>query len=441
MEPTRLGRLAVNYGFVTEDDLRRCVELQRTTDPPRYLGEVLLDEGLLKEETLERLLAAQRRKMEVGGNGGHTRGHKEIADRVSKAPLDDVLKLAVELNAQELHLVTGSRALLRRYGSMVELSPTVLDDARLRGLLDAAFDDAARDELARVRSVTTVHAVPDVARFRVTAFRHRGGTTATFTRIPDVLPDRETLELPEIVDAIPAIRQGLVLITGPRASGKTTTLASIVQAINASRRCHVVTIERPIEYVFENDRSLISQREVGVHTGSFAQALRSSLREDPDVIVVGDLSDPERIMTALTAAETGHLVLGTLQTADAQRTLLRILDAYSGERRDQVRGMLAAMLRVIISQDLVPSVGRDRVHLASEVLTNTAAVSNMIREDRIYQVPQVMQTSRRQGMHLLDGSLARLVEQGKVAVGEAAARAVAPDDILALPAPKGRKSS
>jgi len=275
-----------------------------------------------------------------------------------------------------------------------------------------------------------------VGRFRVTAFRHLGGLTATFTRVPHALPGRETLGLPPIVDAIPAIRQGLVLVTGPRASGKTTTLATIVEAINATRRCHVITIERPIEYVFENDRSLISQREVGVHTDGFAQALRSSLREDPDVIVVGDLSDPERIMTALTAAETGHLVLGTLQTADAHRTLLRILDAYSGQRRDQVRGMLAAMLRVIISQQLVPTVGRDGLVLASEVLTNTAAVANMIREDRLHQIPQVMQTSRRQGMHLLDDSLARLVEAGRVAVGEAAARAVTPERILSLPPAK-----
>jgi twitching motility protein PilT len=429
MDAPRLGELARTYGFLSEDQLHRVLALQAREGTP--LGEILVREGYVPETRLRRLLLAQRQLVGLDEVSGSL-DPAEVAQRLEGASLEDFLGVQRELGAQELHLVAGTPAMVRLNGDLIDLTPAPLGSDECRALLDAVLDDATRAALGDGQEVDFVHARQAGGRFRVCVYQQSKGLAGIFRLIPETVPDYEELGLPAVLARVPRLRQGLVLITGPRASGKTTTLAALVERINNTRRRHVITLERPIEYVFESKSALIAQREVGRDVADFQGGLRSCLREDPDVIVIGELDDPERIATSLTAAETGHLVLGTLQTATAQRTLLRILDAYSGRRRNQVRGMLASLLRLVVCQQLVPGSEGGRLHLAKEVLVVNPAVAAMIREDRVHQIEQVMQTSREEGMLLLDDSLAELVREGRINIGEALARATEPKKVLAL---------
>jgi twitching motility protein PilT len=233
----------------------------------------------------------------------------------------------------------------------------------------------------------------------------------------------ETLGLPGVVRQFLDLSRGLILVTGPAGSGKSTTLAALIDLLNKSQRLHIITIEDPIEVIHQSDRSLISQRQVPDHSRSFASALRAALREDPDVIVVGELRDPETVSTAITAAETGHLIFGTLHTHNAYRTILRILDQFPAQKRAHIRTLLAGVLRGVISQQLVPNIdGRGR-SLACEILVANSAISNLIRDDRVWQIPMVMQTGKRFGMRLMDDSLLELVQRRKISLEEALQRA------------------
>mgnify|MGYP002400826089 CR=1 FL=1 len=448
MENELLGQMAVHYGLVTAEQLDHCLEVQATQDPPRFLGEVLVEEGLVSRGALERLLTSQRRQegtegVQGGASGPGTQGgasgpgsagihfpHKAIAERAERADLNELLKIQVELGATDLHLASGARATARVNGRLASLAPQVLTAERCQELLRSAFTTGQLATLERERSALVHLSREGVGRFRVGAFLQTRGPALAIRRIPERVPELEWLGLPPIVKQIPKLHQGLVLVTGPRGSGKTTTLAAAIELINQTRRCHVVTLERPVEYVIPGRCSLISQREVGLHVPSYAEGLRSLLRESPDVIVLAEMVTPEQIMAALTAAETGHLVMGTLHTSGAYRTVLRVLDAYAGHKRTMVRSMLANVLRLVISQQLLTSREGDRLHLAAEVMVATTAVSNMIREDRVHQLPQAMQTSRKEGMVLMDQALARLVREKKVAVADAVARAQEPAQVL-----------
>jgi twitching motility protein PilT len=431
VEGTYLGQLAIAYKLLSEDQLEHCLELQERTDPPAYLGEVIVGEGYLSPKALERLLTTQKRRQEEE----HTQPHasrKALADRVVGAELSELLSLQVELGASDLFLGANKRPQVRLHGRLSLLAPRPLTIGRCNQLLNQALNETQRAQFEEKRSLVFLHEVPAVGRFRVACFHQRYGPSAVFSHIADTLPDTEWLGLPSIVRQVPRLRKGLVLVTGAAGSGKTTTLATMIAEINRSRRCHVVTLEQPIEYVFNSGTSIISQREIGPHASDFSAGLRAALRADPDVVVVGELTDPERIMTALTAAETGHLVLGTLHTTSAYRTIVRVLDAYSGRRRQLARNMLANLLRLVICQQLIPSREGDRLHLAAEVLVPNAAVANMIREDRIHQIPQVMQTSREEGMVLMDDSLIALARDRRIDVTEAVARAYDRKKILEL---------
>ncbi len=422
-----LGRMAVEYGLVTEDQLQLALAVQRRAQPHPSLGDVLVQERLLSRPVVDRLLGAQRRLRGLHGDAPGLSAD-EIARRIAGADIGELLRLQRELGAMELHLVSGAPPFVRANGSLIDLSPQPLEPEACRRLLTPVLGPSQREALDRDRSL--VAAVErDGARFRASLFHQARGLTGVFRLIADAPPALDTLGLPDTVERIPQLHQGLVLVTGPRGSGKTTTLAALIARMNAGRRRHIVTIEQPIEYVFESDHCLISQREVGVDVADYATALRSSLREDPDVIVVSELGEPERVATALTAAETGHLVLGTLHSPNAYRTILRVLDAYTGRQRSMVRGMLAAMLRMVVSQQLLPDVHHRRLHLAAEVLTVNHAVAAMIREDRVHQIPQVMRTGREEGMQLMDDALIALVREGKVAFEEALDRAEEPDEL------------
>jgi twitching motility protein PilT len=426
MDPNRLGALALAHGLIEEAELERCLAVQEKTSPPRYLGQVLVDEGVLKPSALQHLLTAQHRVQEAPEFSS-----KEIADRLAAAPLEDYLRVQAELGAQELHLAVGQRPLMRRNGRLRALSPAPLSVEECRRLLLSFLDERRFEQFVAQHSLDTVHTLPKAGRYRVHLFMQSRGPAGVFCRLPDALPSADALDLPAIVQEVPRLANGLVLVTGPGASGKTLTLAMLVDLINQSRPRHVVTLEQPVEFLHESRKGLISQREVGTHVTGWREALKTALREDPDVIVVADLDGAERIATALTAAETGQLVIGSLRTPNAQATLMRIVEAYAGARRQMVRAMLAALLRFSLSQQLVPSLDGERLHLAVEVLRNTPAVATMIREGRLHQLPDAIQTGRDLGMISMDASLEALVAAGKVSLGEAVARAVDPARLIA----------
>lgn len=432
MDKSYLGQIALDYGLLTEEQLERCLAIHESADPPVYLGEVMVQEGFLKEETLQRLLTAQRKQLDLDATKAHLQ-KTEIARRLDNADLDDFLMVCRELEVSELHFSSGCRPFVRLRNSLVELQPRALDPLFCRDAILYIMPTEERARFAETGSIDFLYKSEAAGSFMVNAYRHHRGYGAVLRAIAFTPPNREALKLPDIVEDIARYRRGLVLVTGPNGSGKSTTLASIIELINDSRRSHIITIEKPIERLFESRASLITQREVGVHVSSTREALECCLREDPDIILIGDLDNPEQIPLALTAAETGHLVLGAMRTPTSHGTITRLLSAYEGRRQQQIRAMLASLLRVIISQRLIPGPDHSELHLAAEVLINTPAVSNLIREDKTHQIRQVIQTSRNEGMSLLDDVLLDLLERGKITIGQALSHAVERQRFINLP--------
>jgi twitching motility protein PilT len=431
MQPLLLGQLLVNFGILTEAQLKGALETQRRGVPRKRLGEILEAQGLVDEKSLRGILSVQKRKLDVAqaAVGAVT----TIADRLSGRPLADYLDVARELNASDLHLSPGVKPIVRVDGVLrsLEVPPLSAEECE-KLLLDAVPEDEHR-QFETQQSLDTAVTDPDAGRFRLHLFNHGGGVSGVLRAIPDKAWEWSAIGLPAHLQSVCRLDQGLVLITGAVGSGKSTTLAALLQTINRTRAVHVITIEDPIEVRFEPLKALFSQREVGVHTRGFGSALRAALREDPDVIVIGEMRDRETTSIALTAAETGHLVFATTHTSSADRTIHRILDQFPPHQRDHARSLLANVLRTIVCQQLVPaSDGGGRV-LATEILQVNPAVANLIREDRMFQIPALMQMGRREGMGLMDESLAALVRASRISLDEARARAAEPDR-LAVPA-------
>lgn len=427
-----LGQLALEYGYLSQEELDYCLDLQRRSQPRPLIGEVLVESGYLEESALETLLAAQRRQMNVAEVSRTRAKRTRLLRSLKNAKLIDYLKALAELDASELQLSSESRPFVRLSGNIINLSPNPIDHERCEQLLFSMVDLIQIEQFQKEHTLSFILPLQGLGRFVVNYYHHRRGYGAVFRRVPEKIPQRDSLGLPPIIDEIPSYRQGLILLTGPHSSGKTTTLATIIEGINVSRRRHIITLEKPIEYVFQSKGSLIVQREIGRHVPDFSSALRNCLREDPDVIVLGDISEPEHIRMALTAAETGHLVLGVLRSPTTYQALLRMIESCAGRIRANIRNMLASFLKMVICQQLVPSVDRSRLHLAVEILKVNAAVQNHIREDRFHQIPQVMQTSRNEGMILMDDALMNLVEQDIIPIGEAVARADDPQRFITL---------
>lgn len=340
------------------------------------------------------------------------------------AHIDEYLRYGQEADASDLHLSIGTVPTWRRFGHLGPIWPRAvpLTAADTERLARAFLNDA---QVARVEGAGDVDFAYTSAlgRFRVSVVRHRLGWDLVFRIINTRLRSMADLGLPGSLKRLTKYHNGLVLVTGAVGSGKSTTLAAMVDQINGDRHDHIITLEDPIEYVIAPRSCHVTQREVHTHTRSFATALRGALREDPDVIMVGEMRDLETISLAITASETGHLVLGTLHTGNAARTLDRVLDVFPVDQREQIRVMVSESLRGIVSQQLVPRAdGRGRA-LALEVLTNTPAVGNCIRESKTFMLPGIIQTGRKQGMKLMDDSLAELALAGTVTAEEALARA------------------
>jgi twitching motility protein PilT len=330
------------------------------------------------------------------------------------AELDKLFKLMVNQNASDLHMSAEAAPYLRIHGEMVQVQHPPLDNDAVQALVFEILNEKQKRQFIENWELDCSYSLPGVGRFRVNVFMQRRGLGAVFRVIPEKLRSALDLGLPKSVMDVANVDRGLVLVTGPTGSGKSTTLATILHEINCNQNSHIITIEDPIEFVHENRKSLVNQREVSSHTKSFANALRAALREDPDIILVGELRDLETMQLAMTAAETGHLVFGTLHTNNAAKTVDRIIDVFPEAQQSQIRVMLAESLRGVVAQTLFPRFDIAGRIPAFEVLVNVPAVANLIREGKTFQIPSVMQTQMSAGMLTFEQSLAFLVREGKV---------------------------
>ncbi len=336
-----------------------------------------------------------------------------------------LLDFAIKKNATDLHLIVDSAPILRVDDKLVEIKDIApFDTASMRAALDGFFSEDGAAELKELKEVDFSFGHGE-CRFRANLYYQKGELAASFRLIPNKVRTFEELGLPAIIERFVQSSQGFVIVTGPAGHGKSTTLAAMVDSINKNRREHIITIEDPIEYVFEHNKSIISQREIGIDTNSFGKALRSALREDPDVILVGEMRDLETVEAALNLAETGHLVLTTLHTNSSAQTADRIISMFPSHQQDQVRSQLANVLLGVVSQRLLPKVSGGRV-LATEIMVVDSAIRNLIREGKIHQIPNVIQTSSSSGMISLDKVLAELVSKGEVSVDDAMSWAIDP---------------
>jgi twitching motility protein PilT len=357
----------------------------------------------------------------------------ELSERTSAAPLsvDALLEQAVGLDASDLHLTVGVPPVVRRRGHIELLHEfPQLDPDMMRQLIYRITTTEQQKHLELGRQLDFAYGIRGLARFRVNAYYQRNSLAAAFRTIPTKIKSLEELGLPASLHELAKNPRGLVLVTGPTGSGKSTTLASLVDEINRTRTDHIITIEDPIEFLHDHKRCIVNQREIGEDATGFADALRGALRQDPDVILLGEMRDLETISTALTAAETGHLVFGTLHTQSAPSTIDRIIDVFSAEQQGQVRMQLANTLQGIVTQTLVPTLdGKGRAP-ALEILFLDDAIRNLIRQGKIEQVYSYMQTGSRRGMQTMEQSLADLVQNNLITVNEAVGRSTRPEALM-----------
>jgi twitching motility protein PilT len=345
----------------------------------------------------------------------------------------DLLSEVIERKASDLHISAGARPMIRQRGRLVALEDyPVLDSTTTRELIYAILGNDQRQRLETDWQIDFAYSVPGLGRFRVNAYFQRSAIGAAFRLIPVEIKSVEELGLPAIVHELAKKPRGFILVTGPTGSGKSTSLAAIIDEINRTREEHILTIEDPIEFLHRHKKCLVNQRELGADAQSFGLALKAALRQDPDVILVGEMRDLDTISTALTAAETGHLVFATLHTQDASQTIDRIIDVFPPSQQGQVRVQLSVALQGIVTQQLIPTAdGAGRV-AACEVLVPTSAIRNLIREGKTHQIPSVLQTSSQAGMQTMDAALATLVRAGKISLTTAESRSSTPDELRRL---------
>ncbi|WP_449537139.1 type IV pilus twitching motility protein PilT [Ferdinandcohnia sp. Marseille-Q9671] len=332
-----------------------------------------------------------------------------MRDKINK-----ILHSAHELKASDIHITAGVPPIFRINGDLKRYGKEVLVPSVIESIAKAVVPEEMWPYFKEKGELDFSYGIQGISRFRVNIYKQRGCPAIAFRVIPTSIPTIEDLELPQVLKKICQKPQGLVLVTGPTGSGKSTSLAAMIQYINQTMSKHVVTLEDPIEYLHKHGSSIIDQREVGSDTHSFANGLRAALRQDPDVILVGEMRDLETIHTAITAAETGHLVFGTLHTVNAPSTIDRIIDVFPSSQQPQIRIQLANVLVSVISQRLFPTSDRKSRRAATEVLINNSAVANLIRNEKNHQIKNVMQTSRSEGMHTLENNLLDLVRAGVI---------------------------
>src|SRR4051812_20827249 len=472
-EDLLFGRIALHYKLVTREQVLEATQIQTSEGGQRHLGEILVARGVLNPRQVEQILAVQRdyvAKQQAPAApepaaveplraqampalsvqampslamaeppaavapvaappapapppaAAPAAGRTGIAfDLEAPRALDRLLKYALSVGASDLHLHSGAPLKLRVNGHLADLGTTPTPARTAEKRVEEILPPEQREALRERGQVDFAYTLAAQGRFRSNAYRQQRGIDAVFRVIPPKPPTLEQLGLPGSLARLANYHQGMVLLTGPAGCGKSSTLAALLNIINEDRPDHIITIEDPIEYLHTSKKCVVNQRQVGPHTGSFARALRGALREDPDIIAIGELRDLETISLALTAAETGHLVLATLHTNNSIRTVNRILRVFPPNQQDQIRTMVSESLRAVVSQRLVARAdGNGRVP-ALEILMANKAVGNLIRENKTFQIKSVLQTGATHGMCLLDASLAELVKN-KVITREEAAR-------------------
>src|SRR5262245_56409107 len=330
------------------------------------------------------------------------------------ARLDDLLRQMKDQGASDLHLTSGSAPYMRIHGNMVKLNYKTVSAETCQSLIFEILNDKQKELFTEEWDLDLSYPLAGVGRFRVNVFMQRHGISAVFRLIPEEIKTIRELDLPEQLSQLIDVSEGLILVTGPTGSGKSTTLAALIHTINQDEQAHIITIEDPIEFVHDNHNCLISQRELSSHTKSFNAALRAALREDPDIILVGEMRDLETISLAITAAETGHLVFGTLHTNSAVKTIDRVIDVFPEAQQTQIRVMLSESLRGVVAQALLPRPDHQGRVPAVEILVNVPAVANLIREGKTHQIANVMQTGRAQGMMTFETCVQDLIQKGLV---------------------------
>lgn len=335
------------------------------------------------------------------------------------ARIDAFFKYMIEHKASDLHLSSGAKAKIRKNGELEEMDYPELTNEAVQSLLFEITTEQQKDLFLAKRDLDFAYEIPGVARFRANYFEQKRGTGAVFRVIPTEILSVEDLNLPTQILKLTQLSRGLVLVTGPTGSGKSTTLAAIIDYINKNRKDHILTIEDPVEFVHQNKGCLVNHREIGNHTESFASALRAALREDPDVILVGEMRDLETIELAITAAETGHLVFGTLHTSSAAKTVDRIIDAFPAGQQAQIRTMLSESLKGVICQQLLKRIDKPGRLAALEILFCKTSIANLIREGKTFQIPSMIQTGKGDGMQLLDQAIMDFLMKKQISPEEA----------------------
>ncbi|MCD6582310.1 MAG: type IV pilus twitching motility protein PilT [Desulfuromusa sp.] len=335
------------------------------------------------------------------------------------AKIDALFKMMQQQGASDLHISTGTPPILRLHGEMIRVKSPDLTHEQAQALLFEILDDEQVQQFEETRDLDFAYSLPGLARFRGNILDTHRGIAGVFRLIPSEILSAEQLNLPEGVLKMTRFNKGLVLVTGPTGSGKSTTLAAMIDLINSTRREHILTLEDPLEFIHKNKLSLLNQRQIGTHSQSFASALKAALREDPDIILVGEMRDLETIQLAMSAAETGHLVFGTLHTNSAPKTIDRIIDVFPKDAQEQVRSMLSESLKGVVCQQLLRTAdGKGRV-AALEIMLGNAAIGNLIREAKTFQIPSIIQTAKGEGMQLMDTHLMELLNAEKITAEEA----------------------
>jgi twitching motility protein PilT len=339
------------------------------------------------------------------------------------AKIDAFFKLMNEQGASDLHLTSGQPPALRIRGEIERIKYKILDNDDLRGMLYEIAPEQKIKVFEESGDIDFGYEIPGLARYRANFFMQKNGVGAVFREIPSAIMTADQLGLPEVVSKLATLPRGLVLVTGPTGSGKSTTLAAVVDVANRARKDHIITVEDPIEFVHQSQSCIVNHREVGVHTDSFSTALRGALREDPDIILVGEMRDLETISLAVEAASTGHLVFSTLHTSSAYKTVDRVIEVFPSSEQPLIRSTLSDGLRAVVAQTLFKRIDRKGRVVALEILIANPAVRNLIREGKTHQIPSMIQTGKKYGMILLDDSIMNLYTQGMISAEEAYAKA------------------
>lgn len=346
--------------------------------------------------------------------------------------INEYLHYARVKGASDVHLTVGLPPIMRTTGLLNYMTNVNIGATEMEGLYSELVDEKQKERFSLGDDLDFAYTTPDGSRHRVNIYRQKGTKAIAIRLLNSVIPTLDQLGMPEVMKTIASMQRGLILVTGPTGSGKSTTLAAMLDVVNSTRKAHILTLEDPIEYLHKAKKSMVNQREIGVDAYSFAHALRSALREDPDVILVGEMRDYETISLALTAAETGHLVFSTLHTSSAAQTIDRIIDVFPPNQQAQVRTQLSTTLKAIVSQKLLPTTDNVSRCAALEILINNEAVGNMIRECKAFQIPTVMQTHTSEGMQTLDMHLALLVKTGKISQDVANENCIDPQNLKRL---------